>query len=225
MTFCGAVRTFPGAKRLECVELAPAFESPLPYDSASKLDALQTLRVTAMPIFSYVSVFRAAHTKPHPTENSAKSKTDEQHPENQRSTPQIRRFGRFPAFAPRSTWPLTAHAGLPSPPTYPGSDLPACGSSGRSLRFPSELCRFLTRPSTQPPIAPHRGSPTTSIFRAAFPGLPVSNCLVNPSLPGFRPSRQLTAEKLACQAPAAPSRPAPPQTKLEFRIDALAFTP
>jgi hypothetical protein len=37
--------SFGSAKRLECVELAPAFERPLPYDSASKLDALHTLRV------------------------------------------------------------------------------------------------------------------------------------------------------------------------------------
>ena len=37
------------AKRLECVELAPAFEAPPPYDSASKLDALQTLRVVVRP--------------------------------------------------------------------------------------------------------------------------------------------------------------------------------
>ena len=37
------------AKRLECVELAPAFDLPSPYDSASKLDALQTLRVTSLP--------------------------------------------------------------------------------------------------------------------------------------------------------------------------------
>src|ERR1019366_10587791 len=37
------------AKRLECVELAPALERPLPYDSASKLDALQTLRVAVHP--------------------------------------------------------------------------------------------------------------------------------------------------------------------------------
>src|ERR1035441_621940 len=48
------------AKRLECVELAPAFGSPPPYDSASpssvaalrrvdKLDVLQTLRVAVHP--------------------------------------------------------------------------------------------------------------------------------------------------------------------------------
>ena len=37
------------AKRLECAELAPAFESPRPDDSASKLDALQTLRVAVQP--------------------------------------------------------------------------------------------------------------------------------------------------------------------------------
>jgi hypothetical protein len=37
------------AKRLECVELAPAFEPPRYHDSASKLDALQTLRVEVRP--------------------------------------------------------------------------------------------------------------------------------------------------------------------------------
>jgi hypothetical protein len=62
MTYCGKVRTFLSAKRLECVELAPAFGAPTPNDSASKLDALQTLRVTGMPIFLYVSAIRAAHT-------------------------------------------------------------------------------------------------------------------------------------------------------------------
>jgi hypothetical protein len=62
VTYCSAVRTFPCAKRLECVELAPAFEPSLSYDSASKLDALQTLRVNAMPILPYVSVFGAAHS-------------------------------------------------------------------------------------------------------------------------------------------------------------------
>jgi hypothetical protein len=57
------VRTFLGAKRLECVELAPALGAPTLSKSASKLDALQTLRVTRMPLFSYVSVFKAAHTQ------------------------------------------------------------------------------------------------------------------------------------------------------------------
>ena len=33
------------AKRLECVELAPAFGRAAPFESASKLVALQTLRV------------------------------------------------------------------------------------------------------------------------------------------------------------------------------------
>jgi len=33
------------AKSLECVELAPAFGQRTPDDSASKLDAIQTLRV------------------------------------------------------------------------------------------------------------------------------------------------------------------------------------
>jgi hypothetical protein len=37
------------AKRLECVELAPALRPPPRYDSASKLDALQTLRVAVHP--------------------------------------------------------------------------------------------------------------------------------------------------------------------------------
>ena len=32
------------AKRMECVELAPAFAPSIPFDSASKLDALHTLR-------------------------------------------------------------------------------------------------------------------------------------------------------------------------------------
>ena len=51
-----------GAKRLECVELAPALRAATLNDSASKLDALRALRVTPMPLFPYVSVFRAAHT-------------------------------------------------------------------------------------------------------------------------------------------------------------------
>jgi hypothetical protein len=38
------LQTNCSAMRLECVELAPAFEPPPPPDSASKLDALQTLR-------------------------------------------------------------------------------------------------------------------------------------------------------------------------------------
>ena len=62
VTYSSTVGTFVGAKRLECVELAPAVGAPTLNDSASKLDALQTLRVTAMPIFAYVSVFRAAHS-------------------------------------------------------------------------------------------------------------------------------------------------------------------
>ena len=37
------------AKRLECVELAPAFGRAAPFESASKLVALQTLRVTVHP--------------------------------------------------------------------------------------------------------------------------------------------------------------------------------
>ena len=69
VTYCGAVLTFPGAKRLECVELAPAFGAATLNDSASlssvtalrrvdELDALQTLRVTAMSIFPYVGLLR-----------------------------------------------------------------------------------------------------------------------------------------------------------------------
>jgi hypothetical protein len=37
------------AKRLECVELAPAFRPPTIINSASKLDALQTLRAQERP--------------------------------------------------------------------------------------------------------------------------------------------------------------------------------
>jgi hypothetical protein len=44
------------AKRLECVELAPAFEPPPPYDSASKLDALQTLRAVGMRVCRAASI-------------------------------------------------------------------------------------------------------------------------------------------------------------------------
>ena len=44
----GFLRMNCHAKRLECVELAPAFEPPPPYDSASKLDALQTLRAVRL---------------------------------------------------------------------------------------------------------------------------------------------------------------------------------
>jgi hypothetical protein len=36
------------AKRLECAELAPAFEPPLRLNSASKLGALQTLRAVRL---------------------------------------------------------------------------------------------------------------------------------------------------------------------------------
>ena len=63
MTYFGKVRTLRGAKRLECVELAPAFGAATFDESASELDALQTLRVAAMPISPYVTVFRAAHAK------------------------------------------------------------------------------------------------------------------------------------------------------------------
>jgi hypothetical protein len=59
MTYCGAARALPGAKRLECVELAPAFGAANFNDSASELNAFQTLRVTAIPISPYASVFEA----------------------------------------------------------------------------------------------------------------------------------------------------------------------
>ena len=36
VTYCGAVLTFPGAKRLECVELAPAFGAATLHDSARR---------------------------------------------------------------------------------------------------------------------------------------------------------------------------------------------
>jgi hypothetical protein len=66
-TYCGAVLTFPGAKHSECVELAPAFGVATLNHSASpssvaalrrvdELDALQTLRVAAMPAFPYVGL-------------------------------------------------------------------------------------------------------------------------------------------------------------------------
>jgi hypothetical protein len=64
MTDVGAVRTFSGAKRLECAELAPAFGAAMFDDSASKLAALQTLRVTSMPLFPNVSVIEAALPNP-----------------------------------------------------------------------------------------------------------------------------------------------------------------
>jgi len=62
VTYCGTVRMFLGAKRLECVQLAGAVVRRGRSESGSKLHALQTLRDTGMPIFLYVSVFRAAHT-------------------------------------------------------------------------------------------------------------------------------------------------------------------
>src|ERR1017187_1514642 len=62
VTYGAAVRTFLGAKRLECAELAPAFRAPTLNDSASKLDALQTLRATGMPVLSNVTIFTAANT-------------------------------------------------------------------------------------------------------------------------------------------------------------------
>ncbi len=61
MTYFSAARTSVGAKRLECVELAPALGVPTLSESASKLDALQTLLGTGTPPFFYVSAFRAAH--------------------------------------------------------------------------------------------------------------------------------------------------------------------
>ena len=63
VTYFGAVWTFLGAERLECVELAPTFSRPTANDSASKLDALQALRVAGMPVLPCVTVFTAAHTK------------------------------------------------------------------------------------------------------------------------------------------------------------------
>jgi len=44
MTYCDAALTFPGTKRLECVELARAFGAGTPNDSASKLGAPNTSR-------------------------------------------------------------------------------------------------------------------------------------------------------------------------------------
>src|ERR1035441_4438324 len=48
----------------KCAQLAPAFRAPTLNDSASKLDALQTMRATGMPVLSNVTIFTAAHTKP-----------------------------------------------------------------------------------------------------------------------------------------------------------------
>ena len=55
MTYCGAVRTFLGAKRLDCAELAPAFRAPPFSHSANKLDALHTLRATGKPFLPNVT--------------------------------------------------------------------------------------------------------------------------------------------------------------------------
>jgi hypothetical protein len=71
VTYSGAVRTSPGAKRSECVELAPALGTATLNESASELDALQTLRVTAMSTFLYVSVVRAAQTENYPGQTVA----------------------------------------------------------------------------------------------------------------------------------------------------------
>ena len=57
-----AVQTFPGAKRVECVQLAGAFGAPPPNESASKLDALHTLRDIRMPSPLNVTAFTPAHT-------------------------------------------------------------------------------------------------------------------------------------------------------------------
>ena len=63
VTHCGVVQPFAGAKRLECVELAPAFWAAAFSNSASELDALHTLRDTALPVISYVSISGVTHTK------------------------------------------------------------------------------------------------------------------------------------------------------------------
>ena len=60
-------------------------------------------------------------------------------------------------------------AGLPSPTTLPGSDVPSGARCGRSLRFPSELCRFLAPPTTQPAIALQYHAATASILNTHFP--------------------------------------------------------
>ena|ERR1019366_5564126 len=66
MTSQRTVPAFLDAKRLECAELAPAFGRGTVAESASKLDALQTLRDLGMPSFLYVSVLMAAHTQAPP---------------------------------------------------------------------------------------------------------------------------------------------------------------
>ena len=61
VTYNWAVETFLGAKRMECVQLAGAFGAPLLNESASKLDALHTLRDMRLPNSMNVTVFTTAH--------------------------------------------------------------------------------------------------------------------------------------------------------------------
>ena len=62
VTYDGTGRTRPVAKRLECAQLAAAFDAAGPFHSGSKLRALQTLRAVRMTLVPYVSVFVAART-------------------------------------------------------------------------------------------------------------------------------------------------------------------
>ena len=64
---------FLGAKRLECAELAPAFRAHPLNDSASKLDAVQTLCATEMPALPNGTVISAAHAWPSGAYSSSRS--------------------------------------------------------------------------------------------------------------------------------------------------------
>jgi hypothetical protein len=63
VTYYCPVQTFLGAKRMECVELAGAFAKGKRSDSASKLEALHTLRDIRMPSPVNVTVLTTARTK------------------------------------------------------------------------------------------------------------------------------------------------------------------
>ena len=62
VTYYCAVQTFLGAKRMECVQLAGAFAKGRRSESASKLDALHTLRDIPIPSPLKVIVFTTALT-------------------------------------------------------------------------------------------------------------------------------------------------------------------
>lgn len=61
-------------------------------------------------------------------------------------------------------------------------------------------------------MAPQHHSPTASIFRTPFPGLPVPSRLINPHLPGFRPGRQFS--RVHCPRATSPNTPALARRKI-----------